>query len=140
MYRNEENIINENNINQRSQNRGQDNNNENEENDNENNIENNNNEMNQNGPYTNEDDRNYNTYSPNNDNNQGTTLLKDSTTFTANGTYTVSSSWINSGVTFKIESSDDQSGLKSIVWKWNTTGNAADTGCSAPVRSERRTG
>ena len=61
-------------------------------------------------------------------NKVGSTTLKSQSTFTSDGTYTVSSDWLNSGVTFKIESSDNDSGIEKIVWKWNVTGSLIDTG------------
>ena len=56
--------------------------------------------------------------------------IKGISSFTNDGTYTVSDNWLNHGVTFKIESSDSGSGIEKIVWKWNVTGNTSDTGNS----------
>lgn len=67
-------------------------------------------------------------YDESKDNKVGTTTLKSQQSFTSDGIFTVSSNWINSGVTFKIESSDSDSGIKNIVWKWNATGQSTDTG------------
>ena len=53
--------------------------------------------------------------------------VKAQSSFTADGSYTVSTDWKNYGVTYKFESSA-LSGIKNIVWKWNTSGSATDTG------------
>ena len=56
------------------------------------------------------------------------TVLKSAQTFTADGTFTVNSKWINKYVTFNFQSSDAQSGIKNIKWYKNETKSATDTG------------
>jgi len=58
--------------------------------------------------------------------------VKASNEYTSDGTYTVSNNWLDYGVTFKTNSTDAASGIKSIVWKWNNSNSATDTGNSYP--------
>ena len=65
-------------------------------------------------------------YSSSATNNLGTSLKAEST-FSADGTYTVSSDWLNEGVTFKFTVYDEV-GVKSALWEENTAGIYQDTG------------
>ena len=69
-------------------------------------------------------------YDPSKSNNVGTSI-KSVSTFTSNGTFDITS-WRNYGATFKMETSDSESGVKQIVWKWNTTNSSSDTGSTYP--------
>ena len=62
------------------------------------------------------------------DYNNTSNVLKSAQTFTADGTYTVDTSWINKYVTFQFESSDAGVGISNIVWYQNNSGSASDTG------------
>ena len=55
------------------------------------------------------------------------TQVKAETTFTSNGTFTVSSNWLNYGITFKFVSTDNV-GVTKAEWKWNTLGVYTDSG------------
>ena len=53
-------------------------------------------------------------------------LVKNTSTYTSDGTFTISDSWVSYGATFKFETSA-LSGVKSIVWKWNASESTTDT-------------
>ena len=62
-------------------------------------------------------------YNGNNANGVGD-LLISTNTYTSNATiYVNSNNWVNYGVLYKIEFSDNGSGISSRVWKWNPAGN-----------------
>ena len=65
-------------------------------------------------------------------NKLGSTLIKSRESYTNDSTYVVSNNWLNRGVTFVVESTDSGSGIKSIVWRYNSTGQSSDTGDEYP--------
>ena len=67
-------------------------------------------------------------YDENRENKVGTNIILDEQTFIENGEYIVSSEWLNNGITFKIETEDDETGIDSIKWSWNKSGSISDTG------------
>ena len=52
-------------------------------------------------------------------------------TYTGDATFKISDNWVNYGATFEFVSTST-SGIKSIVWKWNSEGSSTDTGNTYP--------
>ena len=61
--------------------------------------------------------------------------LKTTSTFNNDGTYTVSSDWINSPIVFKMETLDNET-IKSIRWQWNNANQLSDSNNSYPNSSD----